>query len=112
MGPLNYWWPLVLYRHIMYMYSRKPARLCVARCTRVYAISVCTYFVCVCVAFQQVIYKYGDASPFARTYTHGSVKSVQREERLAIPPPAPSTGPSVAPYRLFHNSPPQPLATF
>lgn len=80
MGPLNYWWPLVLYRHIMYTYSRKPARLYIARAR------VCTRFRCVrtCVASRQVIYKYGGASPLA-AYTHGSVKSVQREDTRGWP---------------------------
>lgn len=108
MGPLNYWWPLVLYRHIMYTYSRKPARLYVARAR------VCTRFRCVrtCVASRQVIYKYGGASPLA-AYTHGSVKSVQREDTRGWPfyhqhhPPLRSFR---RPYHLFQLPPPRDLS--
>lgn len=109
MRPLNYWWPLVLYRHIMYTYSRKPAHLCVA-CAR-----VCIRFryIHTCAASRQVIYKYGAASPLARTYTYGSVKSMQREDTRGWPfyyqrhPPLQSFR---RPHRLFQL--PQSLAIF
>jgi len=104
MEPLNYWWPLVLYRHIMYTYSRKPAHLCVA-CARVY-MRFCS--IRTCAASRQVIYKYGAASSLARTYTHGCAK--RRYERLAILPPAPSTVAVLPPP--FSTPHPQSLAIF
>lgn len=105
MRPLNYWWPLVLYRHIMYMYSRKPARLCVAP-ARAY---VCDCGVYIHVATRQVIYKYGGASPLARTCTHGSAKSVQREDTRGWSfhhQHHPSLRSFRRPYRLFQLSTP------